>query len=197
MYHLFNNYGGKDMMYRTELLEEITIENATVKINAKIEEMEKESYRLVTMSFWGTERAVLVFKKGLKGSLIEYICSYMQQSIFGTISWDYSKKMFNINGRINLFHSVLWGLLGLLFYYMILPMINLIKIKDKKVKLMLVVITCIFVVDCTLSALACYRQKERRENLMPSNKIEILLDKHYPDEYLNRIYNNAKVVKIK
>ena len=121
----------------------------------------------------------------------------MQQSIFGTISWDYSKKMFNINGRINLFHSVLWGLLGLLFYYMILPMINLIKIKDKKVKLMLVVITCIFVVDCTLSALACYRQKERRENLMPSNKIEILLDKHYPDEYLNRIYNNAKVVKIK
>ena len=70
MYHLFNNYGGKDMMYRTELLEEITIENATVKINAKREEMEKESYRLVTMSFWGTERAVLVFKKGLKGSLL-------------------------------------------------------------------------------------------------------------------------------
>ena len=70
MYHLFNNYGGKDMMYRTELLEEITIENATVKINAKIEEMEKEGYRLVTMSFWGTERAVLVFKKGLKGSLL-------------------------------------------------------------------------------------------------------------------------------
>ena len=70
MYHLFNNYGGKDMMYRTELLEEITIENATVKINAKIEEMEKDSYRLVTMSFWGTERAVLVFKKGLKGSLL-------------------------------------------------------------------------------------------------------------------------------
>ena len=53
-----------------KLLEEITIENATVKINAKIEEMEKESYRLVTMSFWGTERAVLVFKKGLKGSLL-------------------------------------------------------------------------------------------------------------------------------
>ena len=70
MYHLFNNYGGKDMMYRTELLEEITIENATVKINAKIEEMEKESYRLVTKSFWGTERAVMVFKKGLKGSLL-------------------------------------------------------------------------------------------------------------------------------
>ena len=69
-YHPLRKYGGKDMMYRTELLEEITVENATVKISAKIEEMEKESYRLVTMSFWGNERAVLVFKKGLKGSLL-------------------------------------------------------------------------------------------------------------------------------
>ena len=58
------------MMYRTELLEEITVENVTEKINAKIEEMEKQSYRIVTMSFLGTERAVLVFKKGLKGSLL-------------------------------------------------------------------------------------------------------------------------------
>ena len=54
-------------MYKTELIEEITVENVTDKINKKISEMEKESYRLITMSFLGTERAVLVFKKGLKG----------------------------------------------------------------------------------------------------------------------------------
>ena len=35
------------MMYRTELVEGITVENVIEKINAKIEEMEKESYRLV------------------------------------------------------------------------------------------------------------------------------------------------------
>lgn len=58
------------MMDRTELVEEITVENVTEKINAKIEEMEKESYRLVTMSFLEAERAVLVFKKGLRGSLL-------------------------------------------------------------------------------------------------------------------------------
>lgn len=58
------------MMYKTELIEEITVENVTDKINKKISEMEKKSYRLITMSFLGTERAVLVFKKGLKGSLL-------------------------------------------------------------------------------------------------------------------------------
>jgi len=54
------------MMYQTVLIENITTE----KINAKLIEMEKQSYKLVTMSFWGAEKAVLVFKKGLKGSLL-------------------------------------------------------------------------------------------------------------------------------
>lgn len=58
------------MMYQTVLVENITTENVTEKINAKLLEMEKQSYKLVTMSFLGTEKAVLVFKKGLKGSLL-------------------------------------------------------------------------------------------------------------------------------
>ena len=57
------------MMYQTVLIEDITTENVTEKINTKLLEMEKQSYKLVTMSFLGTEKAVLVFKKGLKGSL--------------------------------------------------------------------------------------------------------------------------------
>lgn len=58
------------MMYQTVIIENITTENVTEKINAKLLEMEKQSYKLVTMSFLGTEKAVLVFKKGLKGSLL-------------------------------------------------------------------------------------------------------------------------------
>jgi len=58
------------MMYQTVLIENITTENVTEKINTKLLEMEKQSYKLVTMSFLGTEKAVLVFKKGLKDSLL-------------------------------------------------------------------------------------------------------------------------------
>ena len=57
-------------MYKTILMEEITTENATDKINEKVQEMEKEGYQIKTMSFWGTDKAVLIFKKGLKGSLL-------------------------------------------------------------------------------------------------------------------------------
>lgn len=50
-------------MYRSELVEAITIGNVTSKIDEKIKEMEKSDYLLITMSFLGTQRAVLVFKK--------------------------------------------------------------------------------------------------------------------------------------
>lgn len=51
-------------MYKTDLIEDITVANVTKKIDEKISEMEKDGYSLVTMSFLGTQRAVLVFKKG-------------------------------------------------------------------------------------------------------------------------------------
>ncbi|MFQ8705010.1 MAG: hypothetical protein ACLR9T_03025 [Thomasclavelia sp.] len=57
-------------MYKTELVEDISVGNVTNKIDEKIAEMEKRGYRLITMSFLGTQRAVLVFKKGLKGSML-------------------------------------------------------------------------------------------------------------------------------
>lgn len=55
-------------MVKTVLIEGITAENAAEKINDKVIEMEKEGYQIRTMSFWGTDKAVLIFKKGLKGS---------------------------------------------------------------------------------------------------------------------------------
>ena len=51
-------------MHKTILIEEITIENVTEKINEKVQEMEKDGYQIKTMSFWGTDKAVLIFKKG-------------------------------------------------------------------------------------------------------------------------------------
>ena len=57
-------------MYKTILIEGITIGNVTDKIDKQIAEMEKQSFHLITMSFLGTQRAVLVFKKGLKGSIM-------------------------------------------------------------------------------------------------------------------------------
>ena len=57
-------------MHKTILIEEITIENVIEKINEKKKEIKKDGYQIKTMSFWGTDKVVIIFKKGLKGSLL-------------------------------------------------------------------------------------------------------------------------------
>ena len=46
--------------------------------------------------------------------------------------------------------------------------------------------------DISISALAASRQQARRQNIPPQNNLDVFLDSTYPDEYLNRIYNNKK-----
>lgn len=40
------------------------------------------------------------------GGITEYVCSYIQEKVFGTISWDYSYLIFNINGRTSIFIAI-------------------------------------------------------------------------------------------
>ena len=53
----------------------------------------------------------------------------------------------------------------------------------------------IFIVfDISISWMAADRQTERKNNIEPENRLDIFLDKNYPDEYMNRIFNNKKDV---
>ena len=130
----------------------------------------------------------------LLGGIIEYICSYLQEKIFGTISWDYSNWIFNINGRTTLIHSVYWGIAGVLYVTLIEPLIpkidNFMKIKYMKLASNLLLIFMIF--NISISTIAALRQSERANNIPPENKVELFLDNYYSDEYMEEIFSNAK-----
>ena len=130
------------------------------------------------------------------GGLTEYMCSLIQEKFFGTISWDYSYLKFNLNGRTSLIHATFWGMMGILFYELLLPILVIIReyILAKNFKTLTIILTLILLFDCSISSIACSRQRERRKNIEPSNSFEEFLDKHYSDEYLEEIYNNAKHV---
>lgn len=55
------------------------------------------------------------------GSVVEYVCSWLQEVLFGSRSWDYSRVPFNINGRICLLYSLFWGALGIFWIKDIYP----------------------------------------------------------------------------
>lgn len=57
-------------------------------------------------------------------TFIEYVTSYVMEKLFKARWWDYSTKSFNINGRVCLGNSVVFGILGCLLVYFINPHVS-------------------------------------------------------------------------
>ena len=135
----------------------------------------------------------LIFLGGmLLGGGCEYLCSLIQEKVFGTISWDYSHQLFNIGGRTSLKYMLIWGILALLVMKVVYPALsNLIEKMPVKTGNILTVILIVFMIaDIIISVVACLRQSERAEEKEPSNQVEVFLDKHFPDNKLNKIFEN-------
>ena len=48
-------------------------------------------------------------------SVLEYIASYILETIFHAFWWDYRTDAFNLNGRIAAFYSLAWGFIAIIF----------------------------------------------------------------------------------
>lgn len=55
------------------------------------------------------------------GSIVEYFTGYAMEKIFKAKWWDYKDVPFNLNGRICLQNSILFGILGTILVYYINP----------------------------------------------------------------------------
>lgn len=63
----------------------------------------------------------LFFSSMILCTIVEYFVSWFMEKIFHTRWWDYSHYKFNINGRICLLNSVLFGFLGLGVIHFVYP----------------------------------------------------------------------------
>lgn len=132
----------------------------------------------------------------LLGGITEYLCSFLQEKIFGTISWDYSNWILNINGRTTLIHCTYWGIAGILYISYIEPILPKLEALTRKngTKILAGGMAILMFFNITISSLAAIRQKYRNENVEPQNKLEEFLDEKYPDEYMDKVFANKKQV---
>ena len=56
-------------------------------------------------------------------SVLEYVTSWLMEKLFHSKWWDYSERPFNINGRVCLLNSLLFGIMGLAVMYVVHPFI--------------------------------------------------------------------------
>jgi len=121
----------------------------------------------------------------------EFLCSLLQEKVFGFTSWDYSSSPFSVMGRAHLLYAIPWGLFSVYFLKILYQQLSdLIERIPQKTGVAITWILLLFMIfDFTISGAAVYRFNERQNNIPATNFIQAELDRHYPDAYLENVYS--------
>lgn len=144
------------------------------------------------------------------GSVVEYVVSLIGELIFHVIWWDYSDMPLNLNGRVCVFFSIFWGLLGIYLVSYVNPkidkLINFIKIKisNKALKILEIAVVIFLLFDCMITGYALKvffirMVKENNIDIGDREKIEQVYEEIYNDEnvsnFIYKHFGNEKMIK--
>ena len=130
------------------------------------------------------------------GAGFEYFCSWFQETLFGTVSWDYSNTAFNLDGRTNLMYALIWGFLGLVWVRYLYPWASMLieKIPKRAGSIITTFLIVFMLINAFMSVSATYRWTQRTEGVPASNSFDRYLDKHFDDDKMNFLFPHMKDV---
>ena len=129
----------------------------------------------------------------LVGGVFEAICSFIQESMFNSVSWNYTEQTFSFfGGRTSLLYMFFWGFLGVAFIREIYPRLSRFveRIPNKQGIILSWLLVAFISFDMLISAFAVHRWSERIRGIEPENRLETYLDEKYPDDFMKIIYPN-------
>lgn len=138
----------------------------------------------------------------LLGGAYEYVCSVFTELVFGTVFWDYSGFAFNLGGRINLLYCFFWGIAAVVWFKLLYPHLSkwIERIPRRPGTILCNILIVFMIFNMAISSLALSRYTERNTQTQTEISSELVqsihsfLDRHFPDERMERIYPNAKIV---
>ena len=140
------------------------------------------------------------------GALTEYIVSLLGELVFGVKWWDYSSLPFNLNGRICLAYSLMWGLVALVFVRFVNPkvdrFINLFPMRTLKTitSIIMIFLLCDWLVSSVALELFYVRMEDTHhielKNSENSNKLgKLLYQNPVVRDVANIIWSDSTMIK--
>lgn len=122
----------------------------------------------------------------LIGGAFEYVTSWFMQFAFGVTAWDYTGSFLSIGGRTNGFFMLCWGLLGVVWIKLLLPLIFklIYKIPWNWRYSVTALATVLIIVDgvMTLQSLNCWYERESGQ--VPKTTVQQFYAKHFDNAYM-------------
>jgi len=126
---------------------------------------------------------------------LEFFSSLLQEWAFGFTPWDYGTSSYAILGRAHMIYCIFWGIFGVIFVKKLYPKLSsVIEKLSNKTGVIITWLLIIFIIfDFSISTAAVYRCNQRQQNIPATNIIQVELDKYYPDQYLEKVYNRILI----
>jgi len=131
------------------------------------------------------------------GSIFEFVASWLQELAFGTRSWNYFYLPLNLDGRICLRMSLVWGFVGVAFLRLFAAKLIILaqKMNSPFFAKIGFVLFAFMICNFAISILATARYSERHFGRAPRCRLEELIDERFPDERMRNIYYNMEFTR--
>lgn len=147
--------------------------------------------------FYYTHNLIIFLIAMVLGSALEYGTSWMMETFWHAIAWDYTGTFGSIDGRTNFVFGVMWGILGLFWVRWIMPLIKSIvervNVRSTLFRIINLVLVIFMTVNIIVTVLALHREGQRTQGIPPANNIDQMLDDYFPDWWMQQRFQNMTV----
>ena len=147
--------------------------------------------------FYHSHNLIIFLIAMVLGSVMEYATSWLMETLWGAIAWDYSGTFGSINGRTNFAFGVMWGLLGLVWVRTILPFVKRafshVDAKSALARAVTAALSLFMAADIVVTVLALDREGQRAAGVPATTWEQRFFDEQFPDSYLQSRMQNMSV----
>ena len=152
---------------------------------------------LLTACLWKIRKrpvwVIFLFSMVL-GSLLEQLVGMTLEHVFGMISWTYESYPDAVTKFVCLRMSLMWGMLGCVWAYSIMPEIVFLlgTPKEPARTVLVVALTAFLVADAAMTIAVSLRKAARDEGVAATNALDQFIDRHYDDEFMEERFENVE-----
>ena len=158
-------------------------------------------FMILLLNRYNDDMFALFIMSAVLCTVLEYLTSLAMEKLFHARWWDYSNRKFNINGRVCLLNSLLFGVMSLIAVHFVHPVFDraLRKLSDSAANIAASALLCVFIVDLldsvkSLVSFSAYlaRLKEFTEGLKEHYEREAWFAGSSAWEWIESAYAHAK-----
>ena len=145
--------------------------------------------------FWRANVLVIFLVSAVIGGAFEFFVSWFMETAFGITAWDYTGTFLSIDGRTNGMFMAMWGVLGVAWVKLLLPlMLRLINLIPWQLRYSVTTLcAALMLADGLMTLQALDYWYEREAGRTPETTVEQFYADHFGNDYMANRFQSMTI----